>query len=120
MTLKYLLDENVDSIYRIQLQQQETSLIVWRVGTPGAPPIQTPDPEMLCWCEEHNFTLITNNRKSMPVHLANHLAAGRHVPGIFTLNANMSIGETLDELILVALASEIDEYRDRIAYLPLL
>lgn len=56
----------------------------------------------------------------MPVHLTNHLAAGRHVPGIFTLNTSMSIGETLNELILIALASEADEYRDRIAYLPLL
>lgn len=59
-------------------------------------------------------------RKSMPVHLTDHLAEGRHVPGIFTLNTNMSIGETLDELILIALASETDEYQDQIAYLPLL
>jgi hypothetical protein len=31
----------------------------------------------------------------------------------------LSIGENLEELILVALASEEDEYQDRIVYLPL-
>lgn len=48
MTLKYLLDENVDSIYKIQLQQQEASLVVWRMGTPGAPPIQTHQTHKYC------------------------------------------------------------------------
>jgi len=31
----------------------------------------------------------------------------------------MSVGETIEELVLVALASLADEYRDRISYLPL-
>ena len=63
---------------------------------------------------------VTNNRSSMPVHLKEHLAQRHHIPGIFQLNPNMSIGETLEELVLVALASLDDEYCDRISYLPLL
>ncbi|MDZ8091226.1 MAG: hypothetical protein RM049_22955 [Nostoc sp. DedQUE04] len=55
----------------------------------------------------------------MPVHLAEHIAVNRHVPGIFILNQNLSIGENIEELIIVALASEDDEYQDRIVYLPL-
>ena len=31
----------------------------------------------------------------------------------------MSVGETIEELVLAALASLDDEYRDRISYLPL-
>lgn len=63
--------------------------------------------------------LVTNNRTSMPPHLDNHLTQGRHVPGIFILNPNKSIGETIEELILIALASEDDEYQDYITHLPL-
>ncbi|MDY7013129.1 MAG: hypothetical protein SVX43_05915 [Cyanobacteriota bacterium] len=44
---------------------------------------------------------------------------GRHIPGIFILNPKMSIGETIEELILIALASEDYEYRDYITHLPL-
>ena len=55
----------------------------------------------------------------MPVHLADHLAQNRHIPGIFILNPDLGIGGNLEELILAALASEDHEYQDRIIYLPL-
>lgn len=119
MALKYLLDENVDRLYQTQLLRQYPELVVLMVGEPGNPPKSTPDPEILCWCEFNGFVLVTNNRASMPVHLADHLAQNRHIPGIFILNPDLAIGGNLEELFLAALASEDDEYQDRIVYLPL-
>ncbi len=113
------MDENVDPVYQIQLLRQDTNLVVWAVGDTGTPLKGTLDPEILIWCEEHDFILVTNNRTSMPVHLIEHLAQGRHVPGIFILNPKMSIGETIEELILIAEASRDDEYQDCITHLPL-
>ena len=55
----------------------------------------------------------------MPVHLQEHLAAGRRAPGIFTLNQNMPLGETADELVLIWGASEAEEYINQLNYLPL-
>lgn len=54
----------------------------------------------------------------MPIHLTEHLEQGRHVPGIITLNPEMSIGATLDELVLIAVAGNPDDFQDRVAYLP--
>jgi Domain of unknown function (DUF5615) len=116
--LKYLLDENVDRAYLLQLRRQEPELTVLIIGDPGNPPKGTPDPEILRWCEANGFVLITNNRASMPVHLADHIAEGRHIPGIFILNSDLNIGGNLEELILAAIASIEDEYQDRIVYLP--
>ncbi|MGA9383254.1 MAG: DUF5615 family PIN-like protein, partial [Phormidium sp.] len=67
MSLKYLLDENVDPSYKIQLHRQNPDIVMWVVGEPGTPPRGTLDPEILCWCEEYDFVLVTNNRTSMPV-----------------------------------------------------
>jgi len=39
--------------------------------------------------------------------------------GIFVLSENMSVGETLDELLLITAASDSEEYRDLILYLPI-
>ena len=39
--------------------------------------------------------------------------------GIFTIDTNQSIGQTVEELIIIAGASSEDEYQDRIEYLPL-
>ncbi|MEH2282086.1 MAG: DUF5615 family PIN-like protein [Nostoc sp.] len=119
MTLQYLIDENVNPIYPNQIRLPEFEIAIKVVGESGTPPKSTLDPEILCWCEDNNFILVTNNRTFMPVHLADHIAVNRHVPGIFILNPNLSIGEKIEELIIVALASEDDEYQDRIVYLPL-
>ena len=61
-------------------------LVVWIVADPGAPSRGAFDPDILVWCEEHRFVLVTNNRKSIPRHLADHLALDRHVPGILVIN----------------------------------
>jgi len=119
MSLKYLLDENVDPLYGTQLRRLKPDLVIRVIGEPVTPDKGTLDPEILCWCEENNFILVTNNRTSMPVHLADHLQNHRHIPGIFILNPNLSIGENIDELILAAEASFDNEYQDRIDYLPL-
>lgn len=118
ISLKYLLDENVDPLFCLQMSQQESDVVVWMVGDPGAPRRGTLDPEILIWCEEQEFVLVTNNRHSMPIHLADHLAMNRHVPGIFILNPKMTIGETIDELILIAGASLPNEFGDLITFLP--
>jgi hypothetical protein len=55
----------------------------------------------------------------MPKHLANHLAQDRHMPGIFVMDLNSTMGEVIEELILIASASRDNEYQDRIEYLPL-
>lgn len=118
MDNQYLLDENVAPLYRTQLLHKDARLKVWRVGDPNAPPTGTLDPEILCWCESNDFILVTNNRRSMPIHLADHLAAGRHVPGILIFEATQPIGIIIDELVLIARASFPGEYEDRITYIP--
>lgn len=117
-TIKYLLDEHVNPRLRKALKQQAPDLIVWRIGDAGAPALNSLDPDILRWCEANNFSLVTNNRASMPVHLQDHLAAGRHVPGIFVLNPKMTMGETALELALIWEATEPDEYTDQLRYLP--
>jgi hypothetical protein len=99
--LKYLIDENVDPIYTNQLRRRKPEIVIWAVGEPDTPPKGTLDPEILIWCEEHDFVLVTNNRTSMPVHLAEHIAQGCHMLGIFILNPNL-IGLTqLSHIILI-------------------
>lgn len=116
--IRFLLDENVDPLYRQELLRREPAMVVWRVGDISAPPDSTLDPDILIWCEQQSFILVTNNRKSMPLHLQDHLAQGRKIPGILVMNPKMSVGETLEELLLIWGASEGEEYYDRISFLP--
>lgn len=117
--IRLLLDENVNPRYRRELLRRETTLMVWRIGDPGAPPEATLDPEILVWCELHEFILVTNNRKSMPLHLQSHLANGNHVPGILSISDKVGIGNLVEELLLIASIAAAEDLRDRIVYLPL-
>lgn len=119
MTLRYLLDEHVLAALTHALRRRGPTLTVWRIGDAGLPARATADPAILEWCEEYQFVLVTNNRRTMPVHLAAHLQTGRHVPGIFILNPQMSVGETVIHLIEVASASLDGEHRDQIKFFPL-
>jgi hypothetical protein len=116
--IKYLFDENVDDALRKGLLLHWPDIVAWKVGDVGAPKRGTPDPAILLWCEKHSFSLITNNRTSMPVHLKDHLAASHHVPAIFILNPDMTMGETIDALAFLWAASGSEEYADQIRYLP--
>lgn len=116
---RLLLDEHVPQLYRAQLRRRDPAPTVWHIGDEGAPRKGTLDPELLKWCEANDFLLVTNNRASLPVHLADHLAAGRHVPGILCLDLDASIGLIIEHLWIIACASLEDEFRDTIAYVPL-
>jgi Domain of unknown function (DUF5615) len=116
---QYLLDEHLPRWWGPALVRLQSALTIWHIGDPGAPPLGTLDPALLEWCEAHDFLLVTNNRRSMPGHLADHLAAGRHVPGILLLDLNMTAAELANELALIAGAGFPDEFSDRIQHLPL-
>ncbi len=119
MAIQYLFDENVDPAYVNQIRRRNPDLVVLAVGELTAPSKGTLDPEILIWCEIHKFILVTNNRRSMPVHLTDYLEQNCHIPGIFILNSKMSIGQNIDELILIYQGSFDDEYQDKIEHLPL-
>ncbi len=115
--IKYLLDENVDPDLRAALKAKWPEMTVWHIGDPSTPHDQTPDPVILGWCEEHAFVLVTNNRRTMPVHLKDHVAAGRRCYGIFILNRKMSLSQTVDALALYWLEEKPEAFLDQIIFL---
>lgn len=118
MGIHYLIDENISPMYKQQLLKKDFEVRVYAVGDPGCPSRGTLDPAILFWCEENQCILVTNNRASMPPHLVVHLSQGRHIPGILILNERMNMGETIEELLLIAEEGIPSAYQDRITYLP--
>jgi hypothetical protein len=116
---KFLLDEHVDLAIQRGLRRREPEIEVLRVRDPGAPPAGTLDPDILIWLEDQGYILVTENRSTIPDHLVEHFAAGRHIPGIFWIRPHTSIGRVTEELFLVWSASNAEEYFDRTLFIPL-
>jgi hypothetical protein len=54
----------------------------------------------------------------MPQHLAEHLAAGRQIPGILVLRKSAAMGQVIEDLVLIAEAAADDDYQNMISYVP--
>jgi len=119
MNPRFLLDEHVNRAIQRQLRRLNARIEVLAIGEPGAPPTGTLDPDLLGWLEENGYILVTENRNTMPGHLSDHFAAGRHIPGIFLIRPGVGLGRIIEELYLIWVASTAEEYYDCTLFLPL-
>lgn len=115
----FLIDEQLHTWWPGAIRRLQPHLNVLCVGDPGAPPKQTLDPAILEWGETNQTILVTDNRSTLPRHLAEHVAAGHHVPGVFMVDPDLSIHILASELSLIEGASLPDEYQDQIRYVPI-
>ena len=119
MRPRFLLDEHVNRAIQRQLRRLDARIEVLAIGDPVAPPAGMSDPDILGWLEENDYILVTENRSTMLVHLSDHFAAGRHIPGLFWIRPGVGIGHIIEELHLIWFASEAEEYRNRTLFIPL-
>lgn len=82
-------------------------------------PKGTSDSDLLAYCEANGCILVTADRASIGGHIRMHLDQGKHTFGVLLIGPAMSIGEVIDELIFICLASEAEEWIDELHYLPM-
>jgi len=89
-----------------------------RVGDPPGLPLGCDDPTVLLWAESEVRILLTEDVHTIPGHLAQHLQAGHHSPGVFIISGGFSIKQFVAYLELVAHAGEAGDYENTITYMP--
>ncbi|MBC7855212.1 MAG: hypothetical protein IAF94_17415 [Pirellulaceae bacterium] len=93
-------------------------LDVLRVGETGAPPYGTADPQLLQAAAELDRILISGDKKTMPMHLADFLAAGKSSPGLLMIRGDPSIPQLVEWLEAIATECSADEYGDTVSWVP--
>ena len=119
MRPRFLPDENMDRAIQRQLQRLNSEIDVKLVGDVEVPPRGTSDLDILMWIEHNDYILVTKNRKTMSKHFNEHLTDGRHVPGILCIRKSVTMGELINILYLIWYASDVEEYWDRLVFIPL-
>jgi hypothetical protein len=122
MPLKFVLDEHHrgvlwDAIIRHNVRGID-SIDTVRVGDLPDLALGIKDPPILLWAEREGRILVSSDKSTMATHLADHLAAGHHSPGVMTIRAGVSLKDVLGFLVLAAYASDPTEWQDRIAFVP--
>ena len=123
MPLRFVLDEHLRAGALWHAVQQHNAagvdvLDVTRVGDPADLPIGISDPDPLRWAERADRILVSLDKRTLPAHLAAHLHAGGHSPGVFILRPGSTTALVLFALALIAHAGDPIDYRDRIDFIP--
>ena len=117
MTVRLLADENLDTDIIQALRAREPAIDILDVKTAGLR--GTGDPALLELAAQEDRVVITYDRNTMPRHFRDRLDTGKPTPGLFILPQTQSaIGEIIESLLLVWAASQADDWRNRITYLP--
>ena len=114
---RFLLDEHLPKWWLRAIIQYQPILEIHAIGDGYAPTKSTGDPDILVWCQEKDFYLLTNDRTTMPGHLADHISRGHTVPGIFLVRLEADIEELSELLYLLAGGSFPDEFLNQVIYL---
>jgi hypothetical protein len=77
------------------------------------------DREVLALAAEHQRVLVSHDAGTMPAHFRAFRNAGRNSPGVFLIPQRLDVGTSIDQLLLIWLASEASEWENRLEWLPL-
>jgi hypothetical protein len=115
--LRILSDEDVPGDIVRGLRQRGPGLDIVRVQEAGL--MSVPDPDVLEWAAQAGRQVVTRDRSTMTAPASDRVARGLPMSGLFVLPERMPIGQAIAELEMLVLATEPDEWRDQIIFLPL-
>lgn len=78
-----------------------------------------PDEEVLEFAWQHELLVVSHDVNTMKAFAAKRVANGRGLRGLFLAPQRSAIRLVAESLVLIWEASEFEEWRDRIVYLPL-
>ena len=116
--LKLLADECINPILPSALRQAEPVIDVIASGDPGAPVRGTLDPDVLIVAESLGRVLLTNDRSTMPGHMVDHYAAGKHTAGVMLMRRGFSLADYVQEILRHWKTTTADDWVDRTVYIP--
>src|ERR1700722_11649109 len=110
--LRLLSDEDVPGDIVRGLRKRQPTLDVVRVQEVGL--MHTIDPDILEWAAGEGRQMFTRDRNTMTAHAYDRVIQGLPMLGVFVIPEEMPIGQAIAELEVIALASDPDEWRNRV------
>ena len=115
--LKLAADENLNNNIIRGLLRRNAEIDIIRiqdVGLSGAS-----DPDVLAWTASENRILVTHDVNTITRYANERLQASQAMPGVVEVARQVSIGQAIEDLLLLIEYSDVGEWEGRIIFLPL-
>ena len=77
------------------------------------------DPRVLAWTAAEDRILVTHDSRTIPHYANQRTEVGLSMPGVFIVPRFLSVGQAIDELLLLCECSSTAEWEGLVLYLPL-
>jgi hypothetical protein len=122
MPLRYLLDEHFRGPLWRAIQGHNAGgaypIDAFRAGDAADLPLGSLDPDNLLWAERNGCVVVSFDKGTMPGHLAGHLQAGHHSPGVYIVRRNSTIPQVVDYLVIAAYTTDPALLQDHCEFIP--
>lgn len=116
MRPRFLADADFNQRIVFGLRRREPTLD-FQTGPQGGV-LGRPDPEVLEIAARDNRILVSHDRGTMPAHFA-RFTETQSSPGLILVSQEIDIGAAIEDLLLIWAASTLEEWRDKIGFVPL-
>jgi hypothetical protein len=79
----------------------------------------TEDDQILAWSADQGRIVLTHDVSTMTPFAFERVAAGLSMPGVLQIGRAVSIGQAIEELLLLLECSLDDEWEGQVLFLPL-
>ena len=115
--LRLAADENLTNGIIRGLGRRGVQADIVRVQDVGL--LGADDPRVLAWAAAEGRILVTHDSRTVP-HYANQRAdAGMPMPGVFIVPRFVSVGQAIEDLLLLCECSSAAEWEGIVLFLPL-
>jgi hypothetical protein len=115
--LRLAADENLIGDIVRGLLRRDPKIDVLRVQDVGL--LGADDPRVLAWTAAEGRVLITHDGRTVPRYANQRVEAGLSMLGVFIVPQSISVGETIEDLLLLCQCSSAREWEGLVFYLPL-
>jgi len=116
MKIQFLAEEDLRRANVLGLRRREPSanfMLAYEAGTAGKD-----DPTVLQIAAEKNRILVSHDFRTMPRHFR-HFIARQASPGVILIPQKLPLSTAIEQLLMIWLASEAEEWVNQIRFLPL-
>lgn len=115
MRPRFQADADFNHKIVVGLRRREPSLDFRSARDGGV--LGVPDPDVLRIAAEVGRILVSHDRRTMPGHFVRFRATGSS-PGLIIVSQDLDVGTAIEDLLLIWLATDAEEWLERIGFVP--
>jgi hypothetical protein len=116
MKPRFLADADFNQKIVLGLRRREPTVDFQTAHQGGV--LGRPDLEVLSIAARESRILVSHDRATMPAHFV-RFTATQSSPGLIIVSQDADIGAVIEDLLLIWAASDVEEWRDTIGFIPL-